>query len=101
MGTLAVDGKEARYNVTTKYIETPTVPEKNGLYDKEGGQSIFPKQYPSYGSTTPGESASLRGNRSYFSWLAKNAWLLPLVHTEFWISAAFALIQPFFPVLVS
>ncbi|KAK8773030.1 hypothetical protein V5799_012431 [Amblyomma americanum] len=24
-------------------------------------------------------------------------WLVPLIHTEFWISAGFALIQPFFP----
>lgn len=29
------------------------------------------------------------------------SWILPLLHSEFWISAVFALIQPFFPVLVS
>lgn len=29
--------------------------------------------------------------------LKSYAWLVPLVHTEFWISAGFSLIQPFFP----
>ncbi|XP_077485896.1 MFS-type transporter SLC18B1-like [Amblyomma americanum] len=28
-------------------------------------------------------------------------WLVPLIHTEFWISAGFALIQPFFPEVAS
>lgn len=33
--------------------------------------------------------------------LKKDAWLLTLVYCEFWISAAFGLLQPFFPVLAS
>uniref|UniRef100_A0A4D5RRY2 Putative mfs-type transporter n=1 Tax=Ixodes scapularis TaxID=6945 RepID=A0A4D5RRY2_IXOSC len=33
--------------------------------------------------------------------LKRDAWLLTLVYCEFWISAAFGLLQPFFPVLAS
>ncbi|XP_077487373.1 MFS-type transporter SLC18B1-like [Amblyomma americanum] len=33
--------------------------------------------------------------------LKRDPWLLPLVHSEFWISATFSLIQPFYPILAS
>lgn len=33
--------------------------------------------------------------------LRRQAWLLPLIHTHFWASAAFTLMQPFYPSLVS
>ncbi|CAN7983267.1 unnamed protein product [Ixodes pacificus] len=39
--------------------------------------------------------------RGCFQMLKRDAWLLTLVYCEFWISAAFGLLQPFFPVLVS
>lgn len=42
----------------------------------------------------PGIVGTLHKIRSYL-------WLLPLIHNEFWISAGFSLIQPFFPDLVS
>ncbi|EEC02653.1 conserved hypothetical protein [Ixodes scapularis] len=42
-------------------------------------------------------------DESESSWtkLRRNAWLLPLVYSEFWISATFSLITAFFPILAS
>lgn len=62
--------------------------------------------YPSYGSAVWKEdlAASKEDKPKDSGWWAKfkrDAWLLPLVHSEFWISAAFALIQPFYPILAS
>ncbi|XP_077539321.1 MFS-type transporter SLC18B1-like [Haemaphysalis longicornis] len=42
----------------------------------------------------PGIVGTLHKIRSYL-------WLLPLIHNEFWISAGFSLIQPFFPDLAT
>lgn len=41
------------------------------------------------------------GDKRLLAKLRRQAWLLPLIYTHFWASAAFTLMQPFFPPLVS
>ncbi|CAN7937410.1 unnamed protein product [Ixodes hexagonus] len=41
------------------------------------------------------------GNTGCLSKLWKNIWILPLIHSEFWIAATFSLITAFFPILAS
>lgn len=36
-----------------------------------------------------------------FGWIRANSWMLALIYNEFWISASYSLVQPFFPILVS
>ncbi|KAH6927563.1 hypothetical protein HPB50_005680 [Hyalomma asiaticum] len=73
------------------------------------GTDVAKTVYPSYGSALwkdDGEAAKSNGGaaKATAGWCEKfkrDAWLLPLVHSEFWISAAFSLIQPFYPILAS
>lgn len=90
-------------------------PEKNTSYANAGFEHV------EEGSKINGSSGLTESNRqtpksvgklerreqssdeSESSWtkLRRNAWLLPLIYSEFWISATFSLITAFFPILVS
>uniref|UniRef100_A0A131YPG9 Uncharacterized protein n=1 Tax=Rhipicephalus appendiculatus TaxID=34631 RepID=A0A131YPG9_RHIAP len=72
------------------------------------GSDVARTVYPSYGSALwkdDSEAAKSNGEAKAptgrWEKLKRDAWLLPLVHSEFWISAAFSLIQPFYPILAS
>lgn len=68
-----------------------------------GEKSATKRTFPWYGSSTKVEPAqsSQGASEGCLQRLKRDAWLLPLVYCEFWISAAFSLFQPFFPVLAS
>ncbi|CAN7937411.1 unnamed protein product, partial [Ixodes hexagonus] len=59
--------------------------------------------FPWYGSSTKeeGPQSSQGAPDGCLGRLKRDAWLFPLVYCEFWISAAFSLFQPFYPVLAS
>ncbi|KAK8768137.1 hypothetical protein V5799_005082 [Amblyomma americanum] len=72
------------------------------------GGDVAKTVYPSYGSAVWKEDSQdavkpskPKAAEGCWEKLKRDAWLLPLVHSEFWISAAFSLIQPFYPILVS
>lgn len=73
-----------------------------------GGTDVAKTVHPSYGSAIwKDDSEAAKSNSKEKApvgcWekCKPDAWLLPLVHSEFWISAAFSLIQPFYPILAS
>ncbi|XP_077487370.1 MFS-type transporter SLC18B1-like [Amblyomma americanum] len=72
------------------------------------GGDVAKTVYPSYGSAVWKEDSQdavkpskPKAAEGCWEKLKRDAWLLPLVHSEFWISAAFSLIQPFYPILAS
>lgn len=72
------------------------------------GTDVARTVYPSYGSASwkdDSDNAKSKGQAEAptgcWEKRKRDAWLLPLVHSEFWISAAFSLIQPFYPILAS
>lgn len=48
-----------------------------------------------------GQGSTGPKDRRLLARLRRKAWLLPLFHTQFWVSAAFSLIQPFYPHLAA
>lgn len=89
----------------TNFVNQAFQNDQNGMPDQD---RCFTVQANScYGSVTSDTDAKpsnpLEPNNPFkraFAWIKENAWILALVYNEFWISAAFSLVQPFFPVLV-
>lgn len=75
------------------YINVAFIPDKLALSkdgDKEKPESWQPKQ--------PAPAASKNG---VLAVVRRSRWMITLIYTHIWISAAFSLMQPFFPQLAS
>lgn len=46
-------------------------------------------------------SSSMGSLHEGAKWLWRKKWLIPMLHSQFWFSACFSLMAPFFPALVS
>ncbi|XP_042147294.1 MFS-type transporter SLC18B1 [Ixodes scapularis] len=102
MGTLHISEKDVPVKDLPPYNE-PTLPNvTNAAPDEKSHAFTLSSERKSFGSSDnvpPEMGASSGGGLTKSRWelLRQDVWLLPLVHTEFWISAAFSLIQPYFP----
>ncbi|CAN7937415.1 unnamed protein product, partial [Ixodes hexagonus] len=102
MGTLNVAEKSDLTNVCSPYIEA-AFHDGSDVLAKKSGVFTLSSCKTCESAENPREPDALRFGlkKSHWARLRRDAWLLPLMHTEFWISAAFSLLQPFFPSLAT
>ncbi|CAN7989565.1 unnamed protein product, partial [Ixodes hexagonus] len=66
-----------------------------------GRANAVPQTKSSLHEKAAGEETTSPKDKRLLARLRRKAWLLPLFHTQFWVSAAFSLIQPFYPHLAA
>ncbi|KAH7938079.1 hypothetical protein HPB49_019685 [Dermacentor silvarum] len=59
------------------------------------GKNVFEKPGPDYVESSHASTAT----KSVLTVIRQSRWMLPLVYTHIWLSAAFSLMQPYFPPL--
>lgn len=86
-------GQEPNYGATKKHPDF--VDDYCGDQSRHGSVSL--------GKTVDGlpQKTAAEGNTKWGRQVTKFLWILPLVHSEFWIAAGFSLLQTFYPAMVS